>query len=206
MKRGIRVILLFLSIYFFVGNQFFSNSLSTKNETSVKRLLRIIFVSLIKRYIFNTQKAATMKLILTCFLLFTGITVSGQELNHKDKLIEFLGQERFDKINSQSNGYLRFLDLRCSDGWQIIDNIDGKFDQYEKLDSLNYSTPEKVINAVSAEEILNQINSGEFNLIKYTLKWDKDKTVYYVLGNTGKVLAIHPVEYINKLLNSELEK
>lgn len=144
-----------------------------------------------------------MKIIVAFMLLIAINPAYSQDLKHKNYILEFLGQEEYDRIQSHNVGYLRFLDVRCSDGWQVIENNDGKFDSYEKIQTLSYTTPDKVEFTISAQDVVSEINSGTFNLIKYNLNWDRSKTMYYVLGNTGKVLVIHPTEYINKIYNSK---
>lgn len=134
-----------------------------------------------------------------------------QNIDSQSKVLDFLGQKRYNQIQNSNPARIVYMQTRLEDGYKIINNDDGKFDSAEKFDiipfridvgdgkdTLGTCSDGTGKSFDSAEQFVQKENSGTLNILKYKLKYDREKVVYYQLGNTGKVLMIYPVDYINK--------
>lgn len=142
-----------------------------------------------------------MKSILLSIILLVGLTATAQPYANETKLIEYLGLNRYNSLVSSSSSYLKFLDARYSYGFEIIEYVQEKMNSFPVLTTVDLTNSDKTKTTVSIETFLDQINTNTINYLMYDLQWDRSKTTYYVLGNTGKVLMIHSVEYINEKVN-----
>lgn len=142
-----------------------------------------------------------MKSIVFGIIFFVGLAVSAQTYTNETKLIEYLGLTRYNSLASNSSSYLKFLDARYSFGFEIIEYVPEKMNSFPVLTTVDMTNSDKIKTTVSIADFLNQINANTINYLMYDLQWDRSKTTYYVLGNTGKVLMIHSVEYINSKVN-----
>jgi len=149
-------------------------------------------------------------------LLFCGVSQSSfsQSLNleNQSQIVEYLGDSRFNELLQSNPSYLSFLDTRCSVGYKVIDMGIEKTEGMTVLNSVSYEewvVPEKAEEQVfksveftsTPEEFVLDSNNPDFNILKYNLSFDKNVITYYVLGSTGKVIMIYPVEYINQQVN-----
>lgn len=153
--------------------------------------------------------------LIFCFSFLTQIGFS-QSFNHQDYLIEFLGQERFDRILASNPHYLSYLDVRCSEGFMIMDYVN------EKMESMNIPVINEFIKktkqngkdidgtcvdgykkeVLTPEEFLQHALNGTLNILAFDFDYDKSKVIYYRIGNTGKLIAIYPAEYIAKKVST----
>lgn len=154
-----------------------------------------------------------MKLVISLVALLAMATSFSQSLENEAKIIEFLGQERYNQILESNPNYLKFLDVRCSFGFKIIDYVDEKMGNMTVIDYVAYRVDQgngKDTTGLckkgvgkdfdTPEEFLNHYNEGTLNILKYYIQYDRFEINYYVLGTTGKVLVVYPVDYINKLI------
>ena len=139
-------------------------------------------------------------------VVFLVSTISfAQNYSNESYLIEYLGQSRFDQLSASNSQYLNFLDARCSFGFDVIDYFDEeeKMVDFVTLNEFPKKTETKNVLNVSAADFLSEIESGNFNFIMYLLQWDRKSITYYIIGDTGKILLIYPVNYINDKVNSK---
>lgn len=162
-----------------------------------------------------TLKGKALKLMISavfCCGLNLGSHAQLTTLTNQDKISDFLGNDRFNDLLSSNPSYLTFLDARCSNGYKIIDMPLEKTTGMTVLNSIVYE--EWLISEKSEEEIrqtseieltpeefVENSASPEFNILKYHFNFDKKEMVYYVLGATGKVIMIYPIEFINQKAN-----
>ncbi len=126
-----------------------------------------------------------------------------QNYSNESYLVEYLGQAKFDQLSQSGSQYLSFLDARCSYGYEVMDYVDEKMNDFEVLNEFPKKTQTKDVINVSPGDFLAEIESGNFNFIMYLLNWDRSEITYYVIGNTGKVLMIYPVDHINEKVNAK---
>lgn len=151
------------------------------------------------------------------FLLSVGVIICStfsfsQSLEHQDFLVEFLGQDRFDRIMDSNPSYLNYLDTRCSEGYIIMDYIDEKMSQMDipvvdlfvkktkqngkDLDGTCKGGMRK--EELTPNQFLASAEDGTLNILAFDFDYDKSKVIYYKIGSTGKMIAIYPADYIAK--------
>lgn len=144
---------------------------------------------------------ATFFLTLSClFYSFSQTNNTQLSLNNESKIIELLGQEKFDQMVSINPGYLKYLDARC-EAFTIIDFSEEKFGYLKPLQTLvkrNPSNKSEGNLSVSPAEMVQEYNDGNFNILLYDFYYDKSEYTYYRIGDTGKIIMIYPVDQIIK--------
>ena len=177
-------------------------------------------LELFKRYCYML-KLATIALPsrLCSFLMFmvffigANLTLNAQSnpLVNQAKVADYLGDSRFNDLLESNSSYLDFLDMRCSKGYSIIDmalektvgmtgitSID--FEEWSVPTKPDETISTKINHSLTAADFVTASSTSEFNFLKYHFQFDRSEITFYVLGETGKVIMIHPVEYINKQL------
>ena len=139
-------------------------------------------------------------LLLALALTFVG-TAFTQIYQHEQKLIEFLGQNRYDNLASKNSKYLDFLDARCAYGYELIEYADEKMNDFQKITSVQLTNVDKTTTVIDCNQLVQSIQNGSFNILRLKLEYDRNSPTYYTLGNTGKVLMLHPTDHINKKMN-----
>lgn len=146
-------------------------------------------------------------IILTLIALVIVTNAIGQTLNNQQKLVEYLGQERFDELQTSNPSYLQFLDIKCSKGFDVIELASEKTQNMPVLNDIEKIDPNqkfhKTPNTISASDFVQLFENGSLNFLMYQLQGDRYEMRYYVLGNTGKVLMIYPTDYISQLVNNK---
>ena len=160
------------------------------------------------------SKPSLRKVFLSLFtLLFVATGLFAQNLENESEIKEYLGRFRFEQNQVSNPGYLTFLDARCSSGFKIVELASEKTEGMTVVQNVTYSEwvpslkeEEKKLNhidvTITPEEFIENSNTSNFNFLKYHFQFDSKKMSYYVLGNTGMVLMIYPVEYVSSLINS----
>ena len=156
---------------------------------------------------------AHMGLFLFLILFSFAPKLNAQDLAHENQIIDYLGMEKYTSILQSNPAYLNFLDARCSSGYKILELAPEKTVGMQTIHSVKYS--EWVISSkgedevrsyvdftITPEEFVDKFNSSGFNFLKYNFQFDAKEISYYVLGNTGKVIMVYPIQYINSLVNS----
>ncbi|MDX2359742.1 MAG: hypothetical protein QNK23_02970 [Crocinitomicaceae bacterium] len=160
-----------------------------------------------------------LRYLLLVTILFFGLSQSAYSqvtsLNNEAQLIEYLGQEKYNEFTQSNPSYINFLDVRCSSGYVMMDYVEEKMNEFPVIEIIYHSSLEIVItegkeylerieSKISPEEFVLAVESPEFNFLEYKFSFDRSKITYHVLGNTGKVIMIFPVEKINKLVNARI--
>lgn len=143
-----------------------------------------------------------MKNFFLLLLLGSTLFSFAQTIDNSDKLIEYLGQEKYDTYLSSQYDYLRLLDIRCDYGFEIYDNEAGKFDAFRKVEVFKISHRDKTIDELTPEAFLALVSSPTFNIHLLRLRWDRVKSTYYRIGNTGKVLHLLSEGQLKRKLQS----
>jgi hypothetical protein len=142
------------------------------------------------------------------FALFLFIAVSVPSFGQnsyasESQLIEVLGQSKFDQLQQANPNYLKFLDARCTHGYVIMEMPKEKtegFTMIKKIAKLTGNGTEVI--GVTPEQFVLDATSPNFNFLMYKFDFDRSENTYYILGRTGKVLLILPVERINEIVNA----
>ncbi|MEO9533000.1 MAG: hypothetical protein ABJG68_15710 [Crocinitomicaceae bacterium] len=141
-------------------------------------------------------------LLILALTLASGLSMA-QELSHKDKIIDHIGQDRFDKLSQNNSPSLLFMNERVEMGYSIVELEDEKSAGFEKLDQITFSNLDKTSTNVSIVDFLEMHETGNLNILRVQLAYSQSGFTYYKLGNTGKVLVLHSVESITKSLNNK---
>lgn len=149
-----------------------------------------------------------MRSFIYClFALVLSTGAFGQSLQNQQKIVDYLGQEKFDQIQSSNPSYLTFLDVKCSDGFDIIEMVPEKTQNFTVLNEIVVIDPNNKITktptTVSADDFVQMFENGSLNFLMYQLQGHKTQMTYYVLGNTGKVLMVFPTDYITQRVNQK---
>ena len=143
--------------------------------------------------------------MLTLILLSGSAYSFAQTLQNESKIVEFLGQSEFDQMSQANPSYLEFLDAKCSYGFEIESMGPEKTSGFETLSSITYNDPNNKITksptTVTPSEFVQMYEDGTLNFLMYEIRGDRSAMTYYVLGNTGKVLMVFPVDYISQKVN-----
>ncbi len=164
-----------------------------------------------KKFSFR-KKINFVNIFLFIGVLFLSVQSFAQNLKNESCIIEYLGGEKYSKFVLEHPDYLEFLDVRCSDGYHVIDYVEGKMDDFQVLETITYgewvtiedngkSSLEFVVTQVTPESFVLDFESEDFNFLKYTFAFSRKDVVYHVLGNTGKVIMMIPIESINEIVN-----
>jgi hypothetical protein len=139
--------------------------------------------------------------------------VNAQHLNNESKIIDFIGQSRFNELQANNSTYLKFLDVKCQIGYEIQTIPFEKLTDKEVLTAASFKkfcdkqsdsscNSDYTVGKSSASEILSLINEGNFNFLIYQLASDPNKDKIYVLGSTGKVLIVRSAKFLADAVNS----
>jgi hypothetical protein len=167
--------------------------------------------------IFDLSNTFVKRIIFVFTLFFLGLTncFSQSSFDNPVKLVDFLGQEKFDEILSSNPSYLTFLDVKCTSLYTVLDLPSEKTQSMTVLNEIekriwdtNVKTGDEILNKVknliSTNQFIQELQSPNFNILEYTFAQDRSTDKYYVLGNSGKVIVIHSVNYITELANAKL--
>lgn len=173
-------------------------------------------IKLFTRYLWDSKSLLKKqnRLIFIVSLLIWTPSLNAQELNHKTQIIEYLGLEKFNSISQSNPAYLKFLDVRLSNGHLIVDYVEDKMEGFSVLNVIyhtEWKTVEKngksrdeiVQTKITPEEFLIRMEDEDFNFLEYKFAFDRKEVVYHVLGNTGKVIVMLSTERINDIINKE---
>ena len=149
-----------------------------------------------------------MRSIIYClFALVVTTNAFSQTIENQQKIVDYLGQEKFDELLSANPSYLKFLDVKCSNGFDIIEMAPEKSQNFSVLTEIEKIDPNqkysKTPNTISADEFVQLFENGNLNFLMYQLQGHKTQMTYFVLGNTGKVLMVYPTDYITQLVNQK---
>lgn len=130
-------------------------------------------------------------LIFSFFLSLNGALFS--QLNNTSKILDFYGQERVDKMQSETPELLTLLDKYISSGFMVKDVSEGKYSEFIPLTTIALSRKEG--GEVSIEEFLLAYQSPNFNPLNYKFFPGKDFQVFKLSG-VNKIIYILPQEII----------
>lgn len=157
----------------------------------------------------------SLRMFLVIGLGILSMNAKAQDLQNENQIIDYLGMERYTSVLHSNPAYLDFLDVRCSNGFHIMDYVEEKMSSYQVLEVVKHAEWKAVeINGkdclefvetkVSPEQFLIDLEKEDFNFLEYKFSFDRKEVVYHVLGNTGKVILMVPTEQINKIVNKEI--
>lgn len=167
--------------------------------------------------IFDLSSQIVRRFTIAFTIVLLGMTnaFSQSSIENPNKLMDFLGQEKFNELINSNPSYISFLDVKCSSLFAITELSSEKSQVYLTLNEIekyiwepNTKVGEgvhrKIAVIISPSQFLIELTSPDFNILEYSFKQDSQENKYYVLGNTGKVILIRPVSFITKVANSRL--
>lgn len=135
-------------------------------------------------------------LMLLTFLLLVTYTFS-QDQQYVEKIIDFLGEERYESNLASNPGLIKNLKDRIEYGCELIDFIPEKASDFKVIEEVS-SCKKNSSENISSERLVELYNQGEFNILNYNLPFDKSINYYIKLGQTGKALVIYSQSNIDR--------
>ena len=132
---------------------------------------------------------------IICLLCLAGLNLFAQD--NTDKIIEYLGSEKYTTYTSVNPQYIDQLNAKINHGYKIelIDN--DKISTYEVLDQIIVKNiSDKSESTITIEEFINASKLDSFNILIYKIGWNRSFHTYYRLGSTNYVLTVYSMEYI----------
>jgi len=140
-----------------------------------------------------------MKRLFTILVLALGLNSAfSQSIQNEQKLIDHLGQERFEKLSQANSPSLTFMDNRVSYGYEILTMETEKLVGMNQVDTFIFTNADKSTYTISAAEFINQAEDGSLNILQLKLKYHSSANTFYRIGSTNKVLMLKSVEFISK--------
>lgn len=130
-------------------------------------------------------------IVFSCFLILNGTLFS--QLNNSTLILDFYGQERVNKMESETPELLTLLDKYISSGFMVKDVSEGKYSEFIPLTTIALSRKEG--GEVSVEDFLLDYQSPNFNPLNYKFFPGKDFQVFKLSG-VNKIIYILPQEII----------
>ncbi len=140
-------------------------------------------------------------LILISFVVYASFTsIYTENVKNSDKIIELIGESRY-QFNLENNpGLIYFLDAKVDFGFQIIDMIPEKSNDFKQLSQIPLLSKSEN-QSITPEEFVNLYNSGNLNILLFDFQNQPKSNLYFSLGNTGNALIIYSVEHINSKIS-----
>lgn len=140
-------------------------------------------------------------LILISFVVYVSFTsIYTENVKNSDKIIELIGESRY-QFNLENNpGLIYFLDAKVDFGFQIIDMIPEKSNDFKQLSQIPLLSKSEN-QSITPEEFVNLYNSGNLNILLFDFQNQPKSNLYFSLGNTGNALIIYSVEHINSKIS-----
>jgi len=126
------------------------------------------------------------KVLLTIITLFSTINSFGQII-HQQEILEFYGQEWYNRMEHFNPGILQVMDLYVDHGFIVEDITDDKYLLFDPLDRVPLNNrPEE---SVTINDFLNDYYGGNFNPLKYQFYPGNSMQVFRLSG-VNKVILI----------------
>ena len=126
------------------------------------------------------------------------ISLYAQPIQNQQKLVDYLGQERFQKLTQSNSPSLLFMDKRASHGYEIMTIEPEKLVDMNQVHEFVFSNSDKSTYRLTADEFLTNSANGSLNILQLNLKYDPSSSTFYRIGNSDKVLVLKSVEFISK--------
>lgn len=120
-----------------------------------------------------------------------------QENTSTEKLILFLGQERYEQNLTSNPGLIENLKDRIEFGYEIIDFIPEKSADFKLIEEIS-SCKKNSSQTILPQQLIELNDAGEFIILNYDLPFSKSDNFYLKLGETGKTLIIYSQEGISR--------
>ena len=118
---------------------------------------------------------------------FILMSASAFAQNNSAKIIEAYGQTRYEQMASTNPGAIELLGKYAEHGFDIVDTNPKYNDASELMQVALHSKTEET---VSANEFMEDYNSGNFNILNYVF-FPSNETQIYRIAGTNKVLIIY---------------
>ena len=130
-------------------------------------------------------------------LVFVLISANIFAQDNSDKIIEFLGTEKYAAYQANNPQYLDQLNAKINFGYKIEIMEDDKINTYNVLEEIIVINPaDKSQTSISPLDFVNASKLGDFNILMYSISGNRSFHTYYRLGSTNYVLTIYSIEYI----------
>lgn len=135
-----------------------------------------------------------MKTLLLTFLMFLSTSVVFSQLLNEAKIEAVYGSEWLDRMKSEAPDLLTLMDKYVEYGFSVRTVSEGKYEQeqepIEQIPLLGKSNE-----FISVEQFLNELESGDFNPLRYRYFPNNEAQVYKLKG-VNKIIYILPQEII----------
>lgn len=138
-----------------------------------------------------------MKLFITFFFsIVLSLSSFSQTSSNTDKIIAFLGTERYNDALDNNPGLIIYLEAKLLYGYKVVDFNSERFPAHTTLTEVPVKMQRDAL-PISVEEFVQIYESGNLNFLFYPFPCDADQTLYFKLGNTGKAIIIYSNERVN---------
>lgn len=140
--------------------------------------------------------------LLACLLfsvVFVG-TISAQTIQNEQKLKNFWGTAYYTKLLQSSPHVVEAMDYRISNGYVLHDSVQKKFQSLPVQTTFLKRISKTETATVSAQQIINEIHDGTFNILQYDFPQKKNTDVVIRIGATH-TLTIRSVTSLLYLKN-----
>lgn len=120
-------------------------------------------------------------LLLITAVLFVGSVFSQ---NYNEKLLVKYTDEELSQMQKENSAQLDVLDYFVTEGFNIVDMPDKPI-EYMELAKVNPKTGQ-----VDSDYQITMADLESFNPMKFNCMFDSGKSMYYKVGNTGKLIIV----------------
>lgn len=131
------------------------------------------------------------------FTLLTGLTnYSYSQYSTTDKIVEYLGIERYNELSEKGSFYLEQLKGRILYGYSLQDFHADKTENYTIITTIQKRNSDKSYTSLSIADFLAELNQPNFNILLFKLPYSQNKNTLYQLGDSGHVLVLYSLNHI----------
>lgn len=164
---------------------------------------------------FTNQIVKRFTFAFAIIILGMSNSLSQSSIENPNKLVDFLGQEKFSDILNSNPSYLTFLDVKCSELIIVNELSAEKTSSFVQINEIKRTSWEQGLKAgdevkrqvtvsVSPSQFLLDMESPNFNVLEYSFEQGRSNDKHFVLGSTGKVIIVRSIDFITEIANSRL--
>lgn len=144
-----------------------------------------------------------IKLTLHKFLFVSSLTFligltnySYSQYSTTDKIVEYIGIDRYIELSEKGSFYLEQLKGRILYGYSLQDYHPDKNENYTVITSIQKRNHDKTYTTLSIDDFLAELNQPNFNILLFKLSYSQNKNTLYQLGDSGHVLVLYSLNHI----------
>lgn len=128
-------------------------------------------------------------------------TVLSQSTSTTEKIIDFLGHEKYNETASSNPGLIIYLEARLNYGYKIVDFNSDRMINYTVINQLSKKSFEGYT-FVSVYDFIEMNNNGTLNILLFSFPSQGEENLIFKLGDTNQALIVYSTSHINSLLQN----